>query len=76
MIEAWNKLWEGWGTAYYRMPSMNEVKDIGNKLVAELKNWEKFQDELEEKKIIEYTGDPEIPWVYGPSVRILGESET
>ena len=51
-------------------PWLEEVKAEGDKLVAKLEDWQKFQDELEEKGIIEYTGDPEIPWVYGPTVRL------
>lgn len=47
-----------------------------SKIKAELEAWQEFQDELEKNDIIQYTGEPEQPWIYGPAVRILGDTPT
>ena len=48
----------------------SKVDSFLSKIKKELEAWQKFQDELEKNDIIQYTGDPEEPWVYGPAVRI------
>ncbi len=56
----------------------SKVDAFLSKIKKELKQWQKFQDELEKNDIIQYTGDSEEPWIYGPAVRtsdVTGESQ-
>ena len=64
------------GGSTLRAFDTSTVESFLSKVKKELESWQRFQDELEKNGIIEYTGDSENPWVYGPSVRILEETQT
>ena len=57
------------GGPVLRVYETSKVNSFLSKIKAELEAWQKFQDELEKNDIIQYTGDSEEPWIYGPAVR-------
>jgi len=57
------------GGPVLRVYETSKVDTFLSKIKAELESWQKFQDELEKNDIIQYTGDSEEPWIYGPAVR-------
>jgi len=63
------------GGPVLRVYETSKVDTFLAKIKEELESWQKFQDELEKNDIIQYTGDSEEPWIYGPAVRTSETTE-